>query len=354
MEFHNNNQPLVSVVTPVYNGADYIAECIESVIAQNYSNWEYHIVDNCSDDGTYEIANEYENNDHRIHVHRCEDFYNQIPNWNRALTYISAESEYCKVIQADDWIYPECLQKMVSLAEEYPSVGVVSAYRLVEENVRGADLPYRTNFLEGINVCRKILYENSDLFGSATTVLFKSSVVRSDENFFNESVIHADTYACFKVLRNHDFGFVHQVLTFTRRHNQATTTFCNYYHTYILNELVVLRDFGVNFFSPEEESEILNKSLFKHHRELIDHLLKYNNKDIWDYHRDELQKMGLAIDWKLFTKALLLELVDFKSILKLLRQKMFRNSISESHKNDQEVIKEKKISTVSSSDASAT
>ena len=47
-----DTQPLVSVVTPVYNGQAYLAECIESVLAQSYSNWQYTVVNNCSTDAT--------------------------------------------------------------------------------------------------------------------------------------------------------------------------------------------------------------------------------------------------------------------------------------------------------------
>ena len=50
------SQPLVSVVTPFYNTADYLGECIESVLRQTYENWGYVLVDNCSTDGLSEIA----------------------------------------------------------------------------------------------------------------------------------------------------------------------------------------------------------------------------------------------------------------------------------------------------------
>ena len=57
------NQPLVSVITPVYNGEEYLADCVESVLAQSYEKWEYVIVNNCSTDRTLEIAQEYEKKD---------------------------------------------------------------------------------------------------------------------------------------------------------------------------------------------------------------------------------------------------------------------------------------------------
>ena len=54
-----SQQPLVSVITPVYNGEEFLPECIESVLAQTYQNWDYTIVNNRSTDRTLEIAKSY-------------------------------------------------------------------------------------------------------------------------------------------------------------------------------------------------------------------------------------------------------------------------------------------------------
>ena len=52
----SHEQRSVSVVTPVYNGEDYLAECIESVLAQTHTNFDYLIINNCSTDATLAIA----------------------------------------------------------------------------------------------------------------------------------------------------------------------------------------------------------------------------------------------------------------------------------------------------------
>ena len=63
-------EPFVSVVTPVYNGSPYFDECIRSVLDQTYDNWEYVVVDNCSTDGTLDLAHEYARQDRRVR-HPC-------------------------------------------------------------------------------------------------------------------------------------------------------------------------------------------------------------------------------------------------------------------------------------------
>src|SRR5713101_9671976 len=118
------SQPLVSVCTPVYNCAEYLAECIESVLAQTYQNWDYTIVDNCSTDESVEIARRYAAKDQRIRIQENQQFLRAIPNFNVALRQISPTSKYCKVVLGDDRLFPECLARMVAVAEEHPSVGI--------------------------------------------------------------------------------------------------------------------------------------------------------------------------------------------------------------------------------------
>ena len=122
-----NTAPLVSVVTPFYNTEVYLAECIKSVLTQTYQNWEYVLVNNCSTDRSHEIAQHYVEKDRWLRLIHNEQFLTQIPNYNHALRQISPESKYCKIVQADDWIFPNCLAEMVRVAESAPNVALVGS-----------------------------------------------------------------------------------------------------------------------------------------------------------------------------------------------------------------------------------
>src|SRR5918997_1875200 len=141
--------PLVSVATPVYNGEKYLAECIESVLAQTYQNWEYVVVNNCSTDRTMEIAQVYARKETRIRIHNNQEFVSALQNHNTAFRQISPASKYCKVVHADDWLFPDCISQMVKVAETHPSVGVVGAYRLDGVRVNLAGLPYPSTVVPG-------------------------------------------------------------------------------------------------------------------------------------------------------------------------------------------------------------
>src|SRR5262249_33984017 len=147
----------VSVLTPVYNGAQFIPQCIDTVLGQTYQNYEYVIVNNCSKDGTLEIAREYSKKDSRIRIHDNVDFLPVIANHNMAFNQASPKAKYIKVISADDFMAPNCIEKMVDLAEANPNVGIVGSYQLSGDHVRWQGFPYPQTVFNGHELCRRVL-----------------------------------------------------------------------------------------------------------------------------------------------------------------------------------------------------
>ena len=180
-------------------------------------------MDNCSTDGSSEIAEAYAARDPRIRLIHCSDFLAQIPNYNRALSAISSSSKYCKIVQADDWIFPECLRLMVLAFEQSESIGLVSSYWLSGDELGGSGFPRQTPMLPGRECAGWFLRTAIGIFGTQTQVMYRSSLVREQVPFYNVSFPYfADLRKCMEILERSDFGFVYQVLSFWRRDNEST------------------------------------------------------------------------------------------------------------------------------------
>ena len=284
------SEPLVSIVTPVYNEERHLGECIESVLAQTYSNWDYTIVDNCSTDGSAAIAERYASRDARIRVLRPKEFLKSFPNCNRAVRQISPASKYCKVVLGDDWIFPECLARMVAVAEKHPSVGLVSAYALEGEQVVLSGLPYQTDFVLGREACRKHLIERHYVFGTQTSVLYRADLVRSRDPFYDESNVHADTEVCYAILKNSNFGFVHQVLTYTRVRPGSLNAQSLDLQTSWANIANLLSQYGPDFLAQDELERRHAQHLSDYYAFLGKSLLMKRDRTFWNYHTRELAK----------------------------------------------------------------
>ncbi len=303
-------QPLVSVLTPVYNGKDYLAECIESVLVQTYQNWEYVIVNNRSTDGTLEIAEHYAERDARIRIHNNSEFVSCDQNGNIAFRQISSESKYCKMVHADDWLFPECIERMVELAEAHPTVAIVGAYGLLNERVSFDGIPYKTSVLPGREICRKTLLGGPYVFGSPTSTLVCSDEVRKRSNFYNEKNRHCDIEVCFDLLRERDFGFVHQVLTFTRDHVQAETNFSRRFGTDYLGTLEYLTKYGHIFLNDEELERCSKRSWEQYYRFLGTKVLHGGDAEFWEFHRNELARLGQRLSYRKVVKPIMAEVLD--------------------------------------------
>ena len=287
--------PLVSVVTPVYNEAAHLGECIESVLAQTYPNWTYTIVNNCSTDRTLEIAQEYAARDSRIRVHDNAAFVDVIKNYNIAFRQISPQSRYCKVVAADDWLYPDCLEKMVALAEQHPNVAMVSAFALEGTKVAQFALPRYGSVVPGHEVCRMRLRLGAGSgyhFGTPTLLLFRSEHVRSRRDFYKEENLHGDAEVCFELLADQDLGFVYQVLMFSRVREESMTSVSKGLYTYFPEALYNLLRFGPKYLDEKELKYRLREVRRAYSRFLGKQAFYRRDDEFWSYHREKLAELG--------------------------------------------------------------
>ncbi len=114
MKIKNKSQPLVTIITPLYNAEKYIAQTIQSVINQTYQNWEIIIVDDCSIDSSREIVKQYEKNDSRIRLIQSETNFGG-PARPRNIGIENAKGEYIAFLDADDVWLEEKLEKQLKV-----------------------------------------------------------------------------------------------------------------------------------------------------------------------------------------------------------------------------------------------
>ena len=115
------NKPRVSLAMPVYNGGKYLAETLDSVLAQTYQDFELVISDNWSNDRTQEICEQYAEKDKRVKYHRNPSNIGIAPNFN--WVYELSSGEYFKWTDYDDLLAPAFLERCVEVLDRYSAVG---------------------------------------------------------------------------------------------------------------------------------------------------------------------------------------------------------------------------------------
>ncbi len=282
---------LVSVVIPFYNTAAYLAEAVESVLAQSYTAFELVLVNNRSTDGSDAIAARYAG-DARVRLVHNQQFLSQVQNYNHALRQISPDSRYCKMVQADDSIMPRCLEEMVALAEANPSVGVVSSYRLWGSQVMPSFIPELRTVMSGHAAARMVLAEDVSLLGTPTALLLRAELVRGRVPFYAEGRFFEDVDAILEVLAGCDFGFVPQILTFQRPDLRSTWGRMRTYYPSELARLLQLHMYGPLHLTPAEQARALDAQERHYRRLLALAWMRRREPAFWEYHRKGLALIG--------------------------------------------------------------
>lgn len=168
---------LVSIITPMYNGAKYVGQTIESVLAQTYPNWEMIIVDDGSKDNSAEIVKQYSKKDNRVRLIQQKNAGSAAAR-NNALR--NAKGRYICFLDSDDLLEPVFFEKQLKFLKEKNAALVFASYRRIDENgnekLQPFIVPERATYYSLLKTCPI----------SCLTSIYDKEVV--GEQFFREEL----------------------------------------------------------------------------------------------------------------------------------------------------------------------
>lgn len=217
-------EPLVSLVVPCYKLAHFLPECINSILAQRYQNFEILIMDNCSPDNTPEVAASF--NDPRVKHIRNEVNLGHVRNFNKGITM--ARGKYVLLVSADDWLRSrEILGRYVDLMERNPGVGYVFCPAVEVHGSKEIGVAQWTNcgkedrIWNGRSFLMRLVRANC--------IALSSAMVRKEcydrVGLFLVEMPHATDWYMWCVLAlQYQVAYVPEPMVFVRIHEESLTT----------------------------------------------------------------------------------------------------------------------------------
>ena len=274
-----------SFIVPIYNVKDYLAQCIDSILSQEGSNFELVLIDDGSTDGSDKICNQYIH-DSRVVIKHTK---NNGVSIARNIGISNAHGEYIINVDADDYIHKSFLKFLKNSNEDF------IAYDAVEVDSEGNEktiIPYDEN-LKGINRIK-----TSYIFYAC-----KKKVYIENHILFPEKTYHEDDAVMYKLLFfSKSTKHIKQPLYYYRAKRRSSTM--NNKTNKMIDDLYLVTSNNIDFFrkrvGKEEYSEfILNICVGK----MFDYLIykaiySRDIKDIIDYKNKVLNKLNdSGVDW---------------------------------------------------------
>jgi glycosyltransferase involved in cell wall biosynthesis len=194
--------PKISVCIPVYNCEKFINKSIDSILNQDFSDFELIIIDNKSTDNTVAVVKEYK--DQRIKLFLNETNIGMLANWNKALTLVSAD--YVKILPADDFMYPGTLRLQYEVFEKDKGkkISLVCGRKnIIDDNgkilfSRGYSKTETED--NGTKAINKTVRSGGNIIGEPGVVMFRKEILEKTGPFNADIYYVMDLDMWFKML----------------------------------------------------------------------------------------------------------------------------------------------------------
>jgi glycosyltransferase involved in cell wall biosynthesis len=176
------SSPIISVCIPCYNGEDFIAGTLESVLQQSLSDFELIVIDDASTDRTVSIVEGFR--DPRIKLYKNAHNLGMGQNWNKAVSIV--RGKYVKLLCGDDLLSPQCLARQVTALESVANTRAVLAIcnRTVIDGagkvVFKRPFPFVAGLVNGIKLIRRCIRLGSNVIGEPAVGLFRRDLLEKN------------------------------------------------------------------------------------------------------------------------------------------------------------------------------
>ncbi len=218
---NKSSYPLVSVITGYYNRKENLAESIQSVLNQDYPNFEFIVFDDCSTDGTKELLQHFKGKDERFYLIEHEQNIGFTKGIIQAISF--AKGKYIAIHGAGDISFPLRIRKQVELLESNPTIGIAGC--LIEDIYDGDTHLYTPltkngdyNFSQGEVMYRKSLYYQvggyNALFKYGQFTMLKLDLIKISKAAYIEEVLYKRIHYSNGVTRNNKRK-LEQIISYT-------------------------------------------------------------------------------------------------------------------------------------------
>lgn len=177
---NENLKPLVTIITPSFQTANYLRQTYESVLNQTFTNWEWLIIDDCSTDDSYRLAKELSDCDSRIKVYKTDTNSGTAAARNIGLKH--ANGKYITFLDSDDMLDDNYLEFQIKFMKENGPLISASYRRKAEHTCTDFIVPKSTDY--------KTALKGNPL--SCLTTMYDKSVI--GEVYFRENIKKAEDY----------------------------------------------------------------------------------------------------------------------------------------------------------------
>lgn len=230
----------IAILLPVYNGGEYLKLSVQSVLQQEYSNFEFIIVDDCSTDGSREWLRTIK--DDRIKY--FENPLNQglFKNLNQMVSTTNAS--LIKLWAQDDIMYPNCIAEVVAFHSRNPSIGFSYTGRdIIDENgtIKPNDKIDNTPEIISTELHARIAYYTGSIAGNIANVCISREALNNVGLFKEDMKISADFDMWVRLAEHYNTGFINKKLIKLRDHSGQLSRNEKYYINHVKEDLEVFK-----------------------------------------------------------------------------------------------------------------